>query len=194
MISISQTKEVVIANVDKALKSMKSELANEESNARILNEYMVRHYTGSNGISDYSEENLRAAIWTLREALEFTIPPKAPRSVNPQSILNESNKERRAREQAEAEEKAAKAKKDEEDAEVHEALRQGERMVALAGTAAEYSHSRRAVARERMEMKWQQLLRQAPPQAAVKLLRAYWENNQDEIYSVRGTMQRLRQQ
>lgn len=193
MISVSQTKEVVIENIDKALKSMRAELASENSNAQILNAYMVKHYTDVNGISDYSEENLRAAIWTLREALEFTIPPKAPRSPNSQSILNESNVERRAREKAEADAKAEAAKKAEADAEVHEALRQGERMCNLAGTNAAVSHARREVARERMWAKWESLQRQAPPAVALKLLRVYWESDagQEELYSVRGTMRRL---
>lgn len=193
MIRTIQPNEVVTENLTKALKSMNAELANDPSNAHLLNTYLVKHYTDAQGISDYSEENLREAIWKLKDALTFDIPPKAPRTPNAQSILNESNRERREREAREAQEEADLAKQAEKDEATKEALRQGERMCNLAGTVASVSHARRQVAKERMWAKWESLQRQAPPQVALKLLRAYWESDagQEELYSVRGTMRRL---
>ena len=201
MVRTKQDLPTVNANFKKALANLKASLqivkGQNDNDAVLLDGYLMKSFveTAEDGgpVADYSVENIQEALWALRDVLSFTVAPKAPRTPNSQSILNESNKECREREAREAQEKADAAKKAEADAEVHEALRQGERMCNLPGTNAAVSHARREVAKERMWQKWEALQRQAPPAVALKLLRAYWESEagQEELYSVRGTLRRL---
>ncbi len=187
-----QTNEETSRNLAEALKNLKASITLTPDDALILDRYLEKNFT-ENGLSDYSPANIQAALWHLREVLAFTTKPVAPRTPNSQSILNESNRDRRAREAAEAEARAAQAKLDEAEATTKEALRQGERICNLAGTNAAVSHASRARAKERMWEKWNALQKIAPPATAVKLLQAYWESDQgqSELYSSVGIMRRL---
>jgi hypothetical protein len=188
---ILQDEREVTRNLNNSLLSLKTNIIFNQRDSEILFSYMRKMYTNPNGLIDMSTQNFTAALLALKGALNFTKPPVPPRTPNPQSVLNESNDERRAREASEAAEKKALAEAEEKEQALKETIRQGDKLCERAGQNPTQAHSARACGKERMQQKWQELQRIAPPATALKLLQAHWDNNQEEIYSSVGILRRL---